>query len=291
MKKIVYTIGMLLFFVGSVNAGGPWPQAKGIGFFKVSEWWIVFDKHFTDTGLTDPNITTGIFNTFVYGEYGITNRLTGIVSAPLFSRNYMNNLVSETTQEVLVKGDAVNSIGDVDLGIKYGLTKPGSKIPVSASLILGLPTGKAVAGELNNLQTGDGEFNQMLQLDAGMGFSLGKHVSSYASVYTAYNNRTKDFSDEFRFGAEYGLGLFKQRLWLTARLNVVESLRNGSKREEVTSTSIFANNTEYTSIGFEASFYVTRKIGISAGMAGASRGELIAAAPSYSIGVFYDMSK
>lgn len=287
MKKSIIII--LLFAISNfVFAGGPWPQPKGKGYFKLSEWWVVFDQHFTDAGKIDPNVTTGIFNTNLYAEYGFTNRLTGILNAPLFSRNYMNNLVSGTTNEVLVEGEAINSLGDFEVGFKYGLTPSGARIPISASLILGLPFGETAGGTQGNLQTGDGEFNQIIQIDAGLGFNLGK-TPAYASAYVGANNRTNGFSEEFRFGVETGVGLFDKKLWLIGRLNAVESFKNGDTAETTTSTSIFANNTEFTGIALEAAYYLNEKWGVSASIAGAFRGEIIAAAPSYSVGVFYDL--
>lgn len=274
-----------------LQAGGPWPQAKGKAYLKLSEWWTVFDQHYTDAGLLDPNVTTGIFNTTFYAEYGVTDRLTTIINAPLFSRNYVNNLRSTTTGELIQSGDAVNSLGDIDLGIKYSLTKPGSRFPVAATLILGLPTGRSVAGIQDNLQTGDGEFNQILQIEAGTSFPLGKKVNSYASVYLGANNRSNGFSEELRYGAEWGFGLMDQRLWLIGRLNSVESFKNGETAATVTSTSIFANNTEFSGVALEIAYYLKGRWGISASVAGAFRGEIIAAAPAYSVGVFYDLNK
>ncbi len=293
MKKLILFISILFLVNFSAKAGGPWPQKKGKAYVKLSQWWVVFDQHYTSTGGLDPNVTTGIFNTSVYAEYGITNRLTAMMYAPLFSRNYMNNLRSATTQEIIVPGEALNSIGDIDLSLKYGLTKPGSKVPVSVSLLLGIPTGKTAGGTLENLQTGDGEFNQMIQVDAGTGFQLGKNkkVSSYVSGYIGFNNRTQEFSEEFRYGLEYGVGLFKNKWWLIAKLNTVESLKNGATAETTTSTTIFANNAEYMSYSLETAYYITSKFGVSATYSSAFRGEIIAAAPSYAVGVFLDLSR
>lgn len=290
MKNSISLTLLMLFITSSLLAGGPWPQKKGQGYYKLSEWWLTYNKHYTDTGETDPNITSGIFNTALYAEYGFTDRLTGIIYAPLFSRNYYNNQVSETTGEILQKGEALNSIGDFDVSFKYGLTSPGAKIPISATLTFGLPLGKTGEGELGILQTGDGEFNQMLQIDAGTGFQIGG-TSAYASTYVGLNNRTKGFSEEFRYGLEFGAGLINQKLWLIGRIGGVESFQNGELEESVTSTSIFANNSEFTSFGVEAAYYVTKRFGFSVSFASAFRGQIIAAAPSYSVGVFYDMSK
>ncbi|MCB0652548.1 MAG: hypothetical protein KDC85_14825 [Saprospiraceae bacterium] len=291
MNKTITTGIMLFIFLGTLTAGGPWPQKKGQGYFKLSEWWVVFDQHYTDEGLIDPNLTTGIFNTAVYAEYGLTDRLTGIVNAPLFSRNYMNNLISRTTGEVLVKGEAINGLGDIDVGLKYGLTKPGARFLIAASVFFGIPTGITGGGTFENLQTGDGEFNQMVQIDAGTSLNFGKKVAGYTSAYVGFNNRTKEYSEEFRFGVELGAGFFNQKLWVTGRVGGIESFKNGATAASNNSTTIFANNTEYISFSLETNYYMTKRVGVSAAFAGAWRGEIIAARPSYSVGIFYDMSK
>ena len=291
MKKQLLLLTLLWCSISQVQAGGPWPQAAGNGFFKLSEWWIIFDQHFTDAGELDPNVTTGIFNTSFYGEYGFTDRLTGIVNAPLFSRNYMNNLVSNTTGEVIQAGEAINSLGDIDISLKYGLKAPGSRFPLAVTLTLGLPTGQTGGGTQGNLQTGDGEFNQMLQIDGGTSFLIGGKTNSYVSGYVGFNHRTQGFSEEFRYGLEWGLGLMESKLWLIGRLNTVESFKNGDTAETVNSTSIFANNTEFSSVALEANYYLSDRWGVSASVAGAFRGEIIAAAPSYSLGIFYDLRK
>ncbi len=288
MKQIYLTVFFLVLSIATASAGGPWPQKKGHGYFKLSEWWTIFDQHYTDSGQIDPNVTSGVFNTSFYAEYGITNRFTTIVNVPLLSRNLINNLRSETTNEIIVAGDAINTIGDIDVGLKYGITKRGATIPIAVSLILGIPTGTENGGSQQNLNTGDGEFNQILRIDAGRGFNLGSY-SAYLSAYTAINNRSNNYSEEFRYGIEFGLGTFNKKLWTSTKINVVESFKNGATAETITSTSLFANNTEYSSITLEANYYLTKHIGISASIAGAFRGEIIAAAPSYSLGVFYDM--
>jgi hypothetical protein len=291
VRKITYSIALLLLFTFTAQAGGGWTQPKGKGYYKLSEWWLVFDQHYTDKGEIDPNVTTGLFHTFVYAEHGITDRFTGIFNGAIFSRNYTNNVKSSVTGETIFAGEALNSIGDIDLIGKYSITKPGSSFPFAASLLLGIPTGNSSGGLSGNLQTGDGEFNQMLQVDLSKGLSFGKKVSFYANSYVAYNNRTKGYSSEFRYGLEGGFGLFKQKLWLVGKLFGVQSLKNGNTGDRVTSNSVFANDVVYSSYSYEANYYVLKNFGVSASFASAFRGEVIAAAPSYSVGVFWDTSK
>ena len=66
-------------------AGGGWPQPKGSGFIKYSNYWLIADQHYTGSGLIDPNRTNGIFSTSIYAEYGITDRLTGVVYFPFLT--------------------------------------------------------------------------------------------------------------------------------------------------------------------------------------------------------------
>lgn len=247
-----------------------------------------FDQHFTDEGKLDPNVTTGVYNTTLYAEYGLTDRLTGVVNFPFFSRNVINNVVSATTGEVILPGEALNGLGDAEVSLRYGITAPGSSLPIALSLTLGLPLGEDKAGEQGNLQTGDGEFNQLLLAHLGSGFQLGK-TNAYWSAQVGINNRTNGFSDEFRYGLEAGVALAKNKLWVIGRLAGVNSFFNGDTAEDTNNTSIFANNAEYLSTGIEFNYYVTDKLGFSVGAAGAVSGKVIAAAPGYSAGIFLDL--
>ena len=127
----------------------------------------------------------------------------------------------------------------------------------------------------------------MLQADIGTGFNIGS-ANAYISAYAGFNHRSKGFSEEFRYGLEAGIG-FNNKLWVNGRFNAVESFKNGETAATTTSTSIFANNSEFMSLGIEVNYYLTNKIGISAGVATAIRGEIIAAAPSYNVGFFIDI--
>ena len=70
-------------------------------------------------------------------------------------------------------------------------------------------------------------------------------------------------------------------------------LKRWRQREQLGTDSflVFANNVVYTSYSAEVNYYVKKRFGISASFASAFRGELIAAAPSYNVGVFLDTSK
>ena len=277
---------MFLLLQTDLMAGGGWPQPKGHGYFKLSEWWLIANKHFTDMGKIDPNQTTGIFNTTLYAEYGFSNRFTVILNVPLFSRTYFNNQVSFTTGEVIIPGEAINSIGDTDLGLQFGLFS-GKGWSASASFWVGIPLGEESGGTAGNLQTGDGEFNQMLRLDIGRGFSIGKNAEAFANAYAGFNNRTNGFSDEVRFGVEAGATFLNKKVTAVARLYGVQSMKNGLPSADLSSgTSIFANNSEYLAFSPEVAYNINEKWGVSAGFGKALSGELIFSNTSYTVGVF-----
>ena len=266
-------------------AGGGWPQPKGKGYFKLSQFWIISNQHFTNTGEIDPNGTRASYFTNVYGEYGLSDRLTTIVYWPFYARSVVYEQVSGTTGGLITPGEAINGVGDMDLAIKYGLTQ-NKRIALSTSLLLGLPLGESAGGSDGTLQTGDGEFNQMLQFDAGSSFKMG-NLYPYANVFVAFNNRTNGFSDEFRYGIEAVIDY--ESIFFVIRVHGVRSFKNGENNFNTTGTSLFANNAEYLAITPEIAYKVSDKWGVSANIGMAAWGKLIFANPTYSIGVYFNL--
>lgn len=282
MKAKILLVAFVIFNTTAAVAGGGWPRPKGTFYLKLSQWWVVSDQHFTNTGQIDPNLTRGAFNTSIYGEYGITERLTGILYFPFFSRATINEQVSATTGMVISEGDAINSVGDTDVSLKYSFLT-GSPVALSATVTFGLPLGNDSGGRDGSLQTGDGEFNQMITLDLSKGFSVRK-LNTFVSVKAGFNNRTNNYSDEFRFGVEGGVTFGK--FTGIVRVLGVRSFDNGDENFNASGTSLFANNTEYVSFTPEVAYNITKKVGISASYGTAFSGQLIYANPSYSVGIY-----
>ncbi len=278
---MIKSIIILLLFSGLLPAvaGGGWPQPKGKGYYKLGQNWITSDSFYGPNGDIVTIRSTALYTTSFYGEYGITNRLTGILYFPFFVRNTLNE-EHYIPSGTLIPGEALNSLGDSDLAFKYGVItdKP---VVLSATLSLGLPIGETSGGESGILQTGDGEFNQMIRFDASGSFYP---VPLYASVYLGFNNRTENFSDEIRYGVEVGYTFFK-KLTVISKLNVVESLFNGSD-VAAESNGIFSNNTEYVSPMLEIGYSVTDNWGFSCSGGFAFSGKNILASPNFGVGVY-----
>ncbi len=281
MRSINKIIAVSLFtlITSSAIAGGGWPTPKGKGYFKLSQFVLQANQYYSPSGEIIDISTAGIFISSIYGEYGVTDRLGVSAYIPFFSRATLNEQVS-TSGILLAEGDAVNSLGDFDISLKYGLivNKP---IVVSASLTLGLPFGNPSGGSTEILQTGDGELNVMLSVEASRSFNGGK---GYVNTLVAYNNRSENFSDEFRLGIEVGYNIAPK--WNAAlKVISVNSLNNGSDLE-TPANGIFSNNIEYLAITPEVNYSLNDKFGISGNIGFAAAGRRVLAAPSYSLGVF-----
>lgn len=264
-----------------------WTKGKGNGYYKLAGWSLQYDQHYSDTGRIDDNATRTLFNSSLYAEYGIGHKFDAIAYIPFFASTSQNNQVSGTTGEIITPGETFNSFGDIEIGARYGLYKKG-KWAADVKLLLGLPTGADRGGSDGSFQNGDGEFNQLLTSSLGYSTSF-NDVNLYLKSYLGFNNRTNGFSDEFRTGLEVGVNLLNNKLWLVSRLNILRSFKNGSLNAANSNGSVFANDIQFDSFGFEAAYYITKKIGLSLGIDSAFSGEIVAAAPSISGGIFLDI--
>lgn len=275
MKKTVLLIALLLPAF-SLYAGGAWPQSKGKGFLKLGQNIIRSAYFYNPAGEIIDITTTSLYTTSLYGEYGLSSRLTGIVYFPFFVRGTLNKIQYRQSGNV-EPGDAVNAIGDTDIGLKY--TFLSKSVFASLSLLLGLPVGDNSGGDSGILQTGDGEFNQLIRLDVSR--SLMTNV--FAAAYLGFNHRTRGFSDEFRYGMEVG---FTWRNWTPIlKINGVKSFFNGDA--EAVQNGIFSNNTEYFSPNLEVNYQWREHVGLSVLGGFALAGRNILAAPTWSAGIYW----
>lgn len=277
MKKNITLI--LLLIASTTYSQSAWNKKKGSGFFKLSQSFIVSDQFFDNSKEVVDITTTGVYITSIYGEYGLSDKFTAFAYVPIFFRNTLNEIefsISNTTQA----GDELNSVGDTNIGLAYAI-KQDSKFVLNASFMLGLPVGNDSGGDTGLLQSGDGEFNQLIRANWGYSFYP---APFYATGSVGFNNRTNDFSDEFHWGIEFGATI-KEDFNLAFKVYNITSFENGDAL--ASQNGIFANNTEFLSFGPELSYTHNDKFGLSATIQGAASGRNILAAPNYSFGIHY----
>ena len=278
MKKLI-GFSILLLITNVSYGGGGWVYKKGKGFVKVGQNMILSRYYFQSNGnLNDLASRISLYTTSLYVEYGITDRLNAVAYVPFFVRAIQNNIQLQPSGTV-IPGDAINSFGDTDVGLKYGFFQNKSVV-MSISLIAGLPFGYSEVSSDNVLRTGDGEFNQLVKLEVSKSFYP---APFYASAVLGFNNRTNGFSEEFHYGAEVGYKLGQCTGVL--RVYSVNSLFNGTN-DEFQGNTAFANNIEYFSYGPEIIYTVNNKLGVSASAGFAFSGRNVLGAPNFGFGLF-----
>ena len=261
---------------------GPWPQKRKHGFYKLGFGFVQANRFYELGGNLIDIPTLSDYTVSFYGEYGFTDRITGVAYVPFMQRITLNRQVGRLTGTEIFAGAENTGVADADIGVRVGLLQKGNTV-VSTSLMFGIPLGDD--GHENGLFTGDGEFNQHLSLGVGHSFYP---TPAYVAVQAGYNNRTQGFSDEFRFSAEAGYTV-QQKVTLIARLRGLESLENGDDSIMGGMGGLSANNQSYFTFGFEAAYSITNKLGISVSVESATRGQNILSAPAYSTGLFLTM--
>ena len=270
----------VLFFLVSVNAiaGGPWVYKQGKGYFKIGQSLINADAFFGPKGSEVDFATRFRFYTSsVYGEIGVTDRLTAVVYVPFFVWAHFNTGQYEGTN-IFKQSDEESGIGDSDFTLKYGLNTSGS-YRMSIALTLGVPLGEPKGGREGAIQTGDGEFNQMIVFETGKGYSNGMYWASSLG----YNNRTNGFTDEIRYGLEGGVT--KGSITALLRFYGVKPVSQSSKGSD-NDNGLFADRIEYLSFTPELIYTYKNKFGVSASAGGALYARRILAAPNFSFGGF-----
>lgn len=274
----------LLFLCSSLLVHSQWIKEKGTGYAKLGSWSLLANQHFTDQGLTDPNSTRGLFINSIYGEIGIGKKINLIAYLPFFVKNYQFAQISKTTGKVYEPLQVFNGLGDFNLGLEYGLGQLNNW-NFSATVTFGIPSGKSVAGVDGSYQTGDGEFNQLIQVNTGKSYTLGNHAFYFKS-YSGYNNRSQGFSDEFHSFGETGTQLFNSKLLILTRLHWIKPLYNGTLDASNANGAIFANNIESFALGGELAWNIGKQWGVGFGTATPLFGKVIYKATSFSGGVF-----
>ncbi len=207
----------VLFFSVSLTAQSGWTQPQGAGFFKLNQSALRAGDLYNLEGKIIDITTTSVYISSIYAEYGFSDRITGIAYVPFFVRSTLNRRESRATGFV-EPGDQINGFGDPLIGLRVGILDKGP-IVLSADAMVGIPLGENVGGDTELLQTGDGEFNQLVRLSASRSFPS---ASLYGTLTVGFNNRTTadfdfssgaledaEFSDEVHWGGRGRLDSYR----------------------------------------------------------------------------------
>jgi hypothetical protein len=260
---------------------GAWTQEEGATYYRFGLRGLQADRFYDPGGnrVAIPTLTDVAWS--VYGEHGLTGRLTFLAYAPIVERIALNEVVEQPGNMVLAEGDSTSGPADWNAGVRFLLAR-GRRAVLSAGLVVGLPVGED--DQESGLLTGDGEFNQIASLQAGRSFGAG---AFYVTGEIGFNNRNRGYSDEVRYEAEAGWTLARKRLTLLVKWRRVESLENGDDAVTGGTSGLHANNQEYTVIAPEAFWRIGDSWGLAFGYERLLDGRNVLDAPAYSIGLVF----
>ncbi len=276
MMRLIVTLILICIPLISTYCQGV-IQKRGYGWVQLSQYITRSDSYFDSDSERISIRTNALYMTTLSGEYGITDRLTAIIAFPFFARSTVNQLEYNQTGNI-ESGGSLNSLGDTDIGLRFGVLQ-NFPLQINGFVTFGLPFGKkGNVGTETDIQTGDGEFNQIAGIELRHNFSS---IKLSTSGYVAFNNRTRDFSNEIRYGFET---CYKaKRLFATASLSVIESLFNDTA--PVSLNSIFSNHREWVAPGVEVGYRITEKVSFLAAGTFTVSGRNTTAAPAWIFGI------
>lgn len=292
MKRVL-TIGAFIAFVATVFGQTAWTHPKGEGYFKLSQNFIIAGSFFNPNGEVIDITTTSVYVTGVYGEYGVSEGLTAMINAPVFVRSTINNKES-TVDGFVIPGDEFNGIGDIWLGLKYGIVR-NKPVVFAVSGQVKFPTGENVGGNSELLQSGDGAWGALGLAHVSYSFyPTPVYVSLYAGyqfrgeadlVYSSGTDRV-NYDDAVRWGVEAGWSP-SDNWQIALKVDNVVAAENGSGGGITGGSSIFGNRISYLAITPEVAYIFNNGLGVSVGVGTAAWGRNILAAPNFNAGVFY----
>lgn len=257
MKNYKYIIFMCIcFFAQHIHAQSGWTrEAKGF-YVQASASYFSSNNYYTTEGrLADQGSTFNSSGLLIYGEYGISNRITAILDVPVVRLN------SFSTTET------VGGLGNIQLGLKYKLLK---NFPLSLQVALDIPSNNGsnfaqsknanALGEFDeiNLPVSDGEFNVWTTLAASQGFANGK---TYASAFSSVNFRTESFNNQLQVGVELG-HLFFDKLYLIGKLKIQKSLSGENNNQS--GSFLYGEGTTYTNFGITSMYKLNNHLNLVA---------------------------
>lgn len=298
-----FTLIMMLMvvFQTTTHAGGPWPKKKKEGYAQLGFSYIGYNQFFNHEGkVVSLRRPVTDFTTQLFLDYGITDRLTLTANLPfkyVASADKISSSDSTYFQDTIQSG-SLFGLNNVMLGLRYNIIN--KKVLFSAGM--NFEANVAKYDSLTTLRTGPSAWVFHPYLSVGSTFAQGK---LYTFLDAGYRIRTNNYSHEADFNFELGYS-WNYKTYFVLSVTGRFSLQNGSYDNNVTTvfnesdstttvihpngrdlhTSLYPNNQQYVGYGLKF-IQKIKKVHINAAVYFGT-GNMVAAAPSYNLGVAYE---
>ncbi len=253
-----------------------WTKKKGETYTQLSYTTIAnYDMLFGNPNYqTERKITDNTIQ--LYGEYGMSDKTTLIVSVPIKLIKTGNFI---TTNTALTATESKTSLGNIELGIRHNFYN--KKWVISGQLNIEANTSSYSA--ISGIRTGYNAWSITPTINFGRGFN-----NLYVQGFTGLNLKTNNYSSSFKIGAEIGLKPVKN-IWLIGYLDILTSFKNGDVSLPTNNilSGLYVNNQEYAAFGFKAIAEISNNFGVNAGLGGALSGNNVAKKAALTFGLYH----
>lgn len=225
----------------------------------------------------------------LYVKYGITDRLSAVVSVPFIQAENTSNVPDPLNGET-----SISDIQDISIALKYNAYKFQFK-KANLNVITGItsvfPTGYEPVGILS---IGSGGFG----VDLKTGLHLNTNSGFFSTLFVGYNlrgdastdlNRGRDFDVPNAFSTTAKIGYAGKVIYVEAWGDIV----NSEEGIDINSPSFTGNfpetNVDYKSFGVSIYKNVLPKLGIGLGLGQVIDGRNVGKSTTYSASLTYNV--
>ena len=292
MKKSFLVLPVLFFSIISTYAQSPWTPGKGkaytqLAFNSIPKYTLLFGAGQTP----EPEETYRVISDYTlefYGEYGLGQKNSFIAIVP-YKFLSAGDKVNDETDDGMTQDPG--GTFDPDRGELYGF----SNITLGYKRVI-LEGNYTFSGQLN-LSAPTSNYQSNTGLRTGYEcwiinpiFSLGRGFEkSYFSLFSGYQYRTNNYTNNVVFGGEYGVTVEKKftfALYIDAVMKVSQNENSRTNKASNASTGLYVNGQEYIGWGIKAMYTHKEKVGLLALFGGAFYGHLVPAKLATNFGVF-----
>lgn len=302
MKRILTLVLLFSLGIQVVQAGGPWPRKKNSGYAQLGFTYLQYGSFYNHEGkITSLRRNVLDFTSQLYLEYGITDRLTLSTNMPfkyVRSGDEILNSDSRYFRDTVPNGN-LWGLNNLTVGLKYNIIN--KRVLFSAGLNAEANTARY--DSLTTLRTGPSAWVIHPFVSVGTTFWEGK---IYTLLDLGYRLRTNNYSDEVDLNFELGFS-WNYNTYFIFSLAGRLSMQEGSRDNNVTPvlddsdpnsvslhpngrdlhTNLYPNNQQFLGYGVKFIQKIKKKVHINAAVYGGF-GQMVAAAPTYNLGVAYE---
>lgn len=252
---------------------GAWTLDQGKSYNRLAANYYYADENFDASGDSQDMPYDGEFDDYnlnYYLEYGVTDRLTGILSVYYKDISKEDDYLEYET----------DGIGDIDVGLKYRLAQ-GDWGVLSLQGLVKLPN---MYSRRDALPLGNGQYDLEGRLLYGR--SLWPMIPGYVGLEAGYRLREEAPADEFRYLVEFGSELGAD-FYARGKLDGIIGLGNGDGNRDYRGNPTTTYEYDLTELEVTLGYQFTPEWGVEAAYKQALWGENTAEGQNYTLALTF----